>query len=126
MLLLAADVANKTVMVRHPKTFDVCRQAIQKCRDWLSTENITPEVLAEYIDADEEANPWMQESVFRGDPDGLHALVFITLVVGHVAHNAYLHAGNANGMSEAIAEAGENILGPMGDYGKKYGLLELI
>lgn len=126
VLLSAADAANKTIMASHPKTFDVCRQALKKCRDWLNTEDITPEALAEYLDADEAANPWMQESVFRNDPDGLNALVFITMVVGHVAHYAYLRADKTERMSEVIAEADENILGPMIDYGKKYGLLELI
>jgi hypothetical protein len=126
LLLFAADVANRTIMVDYPKSFDVCRQAIQKCKEWLNTEDITPEALAEYIDADETTNPWMQESVFRSDPDGLNALVFITMVVGHVAHYAYLRAGKAERMSETIAEADENILGPMVDYGKKYGLHELV
>lgn len=126
VLLSAAGVANKMIMVSHPKTFEVCKQAIQKCEDWLNTGNITPEALAAYIDADEAANPWMQESAFRSDPDGLNALVFITMVVGHVAHFAYLSMGKAERMSEVVAEADENVLEPIVDYGKKYGLLELI
>lgn len=113
-------------MATHPETFDVCKQAIQRCRDWLSHKPVNPEDLAAYIDADEAANPWMQESVFRTDPEGLNALVFMVMVVGFVAHLAYLRAGTPERMSEAIAEADENILESIADYGKAYGLLELI
>lgn len=55
VLLLAADIANKTIMVSHPESFDVCKQAIQKCREWLNGNSIAPEALAAHIDADEAA-----------------------------------------------------------------------
>ena len=120
VLLSCADIANRSIMLSHPKTFEVCKEAIQKCRDWLEGQNITPEALAMYLDADEAENPWMQESQFRNDTDGLNALVLITMVIGYVAHFAYLHVGKAEKMSEIIAEAGESILVPIVDYGERY------
>jgi len=125
LLLRTADIANEVNMVRHPNTFYACRQAIQKCRDWLEAKGIAPEALAEYVDADGDANPWMQESIFERNSSGLQSLIFTTMVVGHVAHFSYLRAGNAEKMSEAVAEAGDNILESLVEYGGKYGLNEL-
>lgn len=125
LLLRTADIANEVNMLGHPNTFYACRQAIQKCRDWLDAKGIAPEALAEYVDADGEANPWMQESVFQRNSSGLQSLIFITMVVGHVAHFSYLHSGHAEKMSEAVAEAGENILESIVEYGEEYGLNEL-
>ena len=125
LLLRTADIANEVNMVSHPNTFYACRQAIQKCRDWLEEKGIAPEALAEYVDADGDANPWMQESIFERNSSGLQSLIFITMVLGHVAHFSYLRAGNAEKMSEAVAEAGENILEFLVEYGEKYGLNEL-
>jgi len=126
VLLRTADIANKVNMVSHPNTFYACRQAIQKCRDWLDAKDIPPDALAEYVDADDEANPWMQESVFKRNSIGLQSLIFIIMVVGHVAHFSYLRAGKAEKMSEAVTEAGDNILESIAEYGEKYGLNELI
>jgi len=67
----------------------------------------------------------MQESKFRYDPDGLNALIFLTLVVGHITHYAYLHANQSERMSEAIAEAGENIRELLVEYGKNMGSFHL-
>lgn len=125
LLLRTADIANEVNRVSHPNTFYACRQAIQKCRDWLEEKGIAPEALAEYVDADGDANPWMQESIFERNSSGLQSLIFITMVLGHVAHFSYLRAGNAEKMSEAVAEAGENILEFLVEYGEKYGLNEL-
>ena len=125
LLLRTADIANEVNRVSHPNTFYACRQAIQKCRDLLEEKGIAPEALAEYVDADGDANPWMQESIFERNSSGLQSLIFITMVLGHVAHFSYLRAGNAEKMSEAVAEAGENILEFLVEYGEKYGLNEL-
>jgi len=125
LLLRTADIANEVNMVGHPNTFHACKQAIQKCRDWLDAKGIAPETLAEYVDADGDANPWMQESLFEPNSSGLQSLIFITMVVGHVAHFSYLRAGNAEKMSEAVTEAGDNILESLVEYGGKYGLNEV-
>ncbi|QJQ00180.1 Imm6 family immunity protein [Herbaspirillum rubrisubalbicans] len=125
-LLRAADIANEVNRVSHPNTFCACRQAIQKCRDWLDKKEISPEALAEYVDADGDANPWMQESIFKPNSSGLQSLIFITMVVGHVAHFSYLRVGDSEKMSEAVTEAGDNVLKSIAEYGEKYGLDELI
>lgn len=64
--------------------------------------------------------------MFERNSSGLQSLIFITMVVGYVAHFSYLLAGNAEQMSEAITEAGDNILESIVKYGEKYGLNELI
>jgi len=126
VLLSAANVANKTLMAGYPNTYEVCSQAIQKCREWSNGGDIAPETLAEYLDADESDNPWMRESLFGANAEGLNALVFITMIVGHVAYLAYTRSGKADCMSQVICEADESILEYISDYGREYGLLELI
>ncbi len=125
-LLKAATTAGESIENSHPETFKVCKEALEKCRIWVDTKHVAPQSLSTYIDADETTNPLMQESIFRNDPDGLNALIFLTLVVGHIAHYAYLHANQPERMSEAIAEAGENIRELLVDYGKKYGLVSFV
>lgn len=84
-----------------------------------------PGALAEYLDADESVNPWMQESMFGTDLNNLNEIVFIAMIFGYVAHLAYLQSGEASRMSEVIAEADENISESIVDYGRKFGLVEL-
>ncbi|WP_244138187.1 Imm6 family immunity protein [Burkholderia vietnamiensis] len=125
-LLAMANRANETIKTSHPESFKVCERALVSCKDWLDGKPITPESLAFYLDADETENPWMQESIFRGDPVGLNALVFITMIIGHVAHIAYVNSGKSKYMSEIISEAGSNILEAIVEYGAPYGLSEFI
>jgi len=126
LLLLVANRANETINVSHPESFDVCCQALRKCKEWVDGAPVSPENLAAYLDADEAKNPWLQESIFNEDPDGLNALVFVTMVVGHVANLAYVNSGESRRMSEAIAEAGSNIFESIAEFGERYGLSELI
>jgi hypothetical protein len=109
-LLLGAEVANTFFGSRYPETNAVCTEALGLCWDWLGDRNLPPEALARYLDADELDNPWMSEAIFRNDLQGLNALIFITLVIGHVAYLAYMQAGKAQLMSEIVQEAGDQII----------------
>lgn len=125
-LLTAAHHANETIKSSHPETFFVCQKALAECGNWVDNEkSVLPETLASYLDAEDSQNPWMQETLFNDDPDGLNALIFITMVIGHISHIAYINAGKYEQMSEIIAEAGENIFQLLLDNGKKYGLPSL-
>lgn len=125
-LLAMANRANETIKVSHPESFKVCERALVVCKDWLGGKRITPESLAFYLDADETENPWMQESIFSGNLAGLNALVFMTMVIGHVAHLAYVNSGKSKYMSDIVSEAGSNILESIAEYGASYGLSEFI
>ncbi|WP_321856714.1 Imm6 family immunity protein [Burkholderia cenocepacia] len=125
-LLAMANRANETIKASHPESFEVCERALVACKDWLNGKPITPENLAFYLDADETKNPWMQESIFSGDPAGLNALAFMTMVIGHTAHLAYVNSGKSKYMSEIISEAGSNIFESIVEYGAPYGLAEFI
>ena len=120
VLLTLADRANGTLLRKNSQTFRVCDQAIRQCRAWLDGKHVSAHALAEYLDAEEGENPWMQESVFSGDAEGLHALVFVTMIIGHIAHLAYLKVDESGRMSEVIAEAGENLLEHIAEYGDVY------
>ncbi|WP_288410549.1 Imm6 family immunity protein [uncultured Herbaspirillum sp.] len=123
ILLDAADIANEVNIQRHPETFDVCRNAIKKCRDWVKEGGVSPTELAHYIDAECSENPWMEESLFKDDPEGLDALIFVTMVIAHVAHFAYIGNKQQSRMSESIAEAGVSLIDSLIEYGRKYGLV---
>lgn len=122
ILLETANIANKKNMLTHPETFNVCEKALNQCRSWLRGEAISPDELARYIDAESSENPWMQESVFRNDLEGLDALIFVTMVIAHVAHFAYLANQQERRMSEAVSEAGLSLVDSLMEYGKNYGL----
>ncbi|QUO26127.1 hypothetical protein KEH57_04120 [Burkholderia cenocepacia] len=126
VLLTAAERANSTIEINHPESFDACRLALEKCKAWLNGVVTSPEVLAAYLDSDEAENPWMQESKFKNDSRGLSALIFITMVIGHIAYLAYEHEGKSKEMSETISEAGSTIFESMAEYGEPYGLSGLV
>lgn len=123
-LLEVAGRANETIRASHPQSFKACEQALAACKDWLDGKPVTPESLATYLDADGRGNPWMQEAVFNGDPSGLNALIFITMVIGHIAYISYVNHEKSMYMSEVISEAGSNIFKSIAEYGTPYGISE--
>ncbi len=122
IFLLAAEQANQTIKSNYPETYEVCQKAIEQCWEWFGNRITQPKTLAYYLDANDTDNIWLQESLFERDPDGLNVLIFITMIIGHVAHLAYFQAGETKFMSEIIAEAGENIIESIIDYGSKLKL----
>ncbi|ALU87649.1 hypothetical protein Hrubri_0422 [Herbaspirillum rubrisubalbicans M1] len=123
VLLNAAATANDVYMHSHPKTFSICKDALKRCRDWVRGELVSPAELANYIDAECSENPWMEESLFDDDSEGLKALIFVTMVIAHVAHFAYIGNGQESRMSESISEAGISLIDALIEYGKRYGLV---
>ncbi|WP_081068400.1 Imm6 family immunity protein [Burkholderia stagnalis] len=121
-MLAIANCANETIKAAHSESFEACRHALAACKDWLDGKPITPESLAFYLDADEIENPWMQEAIFRGDPVGFNALVFVMVVISHAVHLAYVKSGKLKYMSEIIFEAGSRIFWPIAECGAPYGL----
>lgn len=121
-LLSAARRAAACLRVVRHETGAVCSEGLDKCERWLAGEDAGPAELAWYVDADEEQNPWMRESLFKDDPEALRALVFVTMVIGYVAHFAHVQVVGLDQMSEPIAEAGEWIVPDLVAHGAPFGL----
>ncbi|WP_431263011.1 Imm6 family immunity protein [Roseateles chitinivorans] len=121
-LLSAARMAAERLRVVREETGAVCGEGLDKCERWLAGETVEPAELAWYLDADEEQNPWLRESLFKDDPETLRALVFVTMVIGYVAHFVYVQVAGQVQMPESIAEAGEGIVPDLVAYGAPFGL----
>lgn len=93
------------------------------CRTWMAGCAVAPDELAHFVDVDVGEKSCLQESWFQEDAEGRDAFIFVTMVVAHVAHFAYVAAGQELRMSESIAEAGWNLIDTLIEYGRNEGLL---
>lgn len=123
ILLEAADAASRLKLDRHPETLDACMNALNLCRTWVAGGAVAPDELAHFVDVAVGEKSCLQESWFQEDAEGRDAFIFVTMVVAHVAHFAYVAAGQEPRMSESIAEAGWNLIDTLIEYGRNEGLL---
>lgn len=125
ILLLAAEVANNSIKAE-ARTYVVCKKAIDLCWQWISESDVEPSALAFYLDASDQENPYMSETVFADSEPNKQALIFITMVVGYCANRAYKRSGRSAEMSETICEAGDSIEDALLDWGCSYGINSLM
>ncbi len=123
ILLDAADAASRLKLDRHPETLDACMNALNLCRTWMAGGAVAPDELAHFVDVEVGEKSCLQESWFQEDAEGCDAFIFVTMVVAHVAHFAYVAAGQETRMSESISEAGWNLIDTLVEYGRNEGLL---